>query len=204
MKNILDKYKSSYNGLTEIEVQKRQKEYGLNSIEEKKSTPLILLFLSQFADILIILLLVAAIASYAIGDVIDAGVIILAVLLNVIMGFIQEYRSQKAMESLKNLIIKKAVVKRDDKTYEIDAKYLTIGDIVLLEEGVKVPADLELINVNNLTCDESYLTGESEAISKESGDEVYMDSNILSGNAIGVVKNIGMKTEIGKIAEILK
>ena len=204
MKNILDKYKSSNNGLTEIEVQKRQKEYGLNSIEEKKPTPLILLFLSQFADILIALLIIAAIASYTIGDVIDAGVIILAVLLNVIMGFIQEYRSQKAMKSLKNLIIKKAIVKRDNKTYEIDAKHLTIGDIVLLEEGVKVPADLELINVNNLTCDESYLTGESEAVIKENGDKVYMDSNILSGNAIGVVKNIGMKTEIGKIAEIVQ
>ena len=204
MKNILDKYKSSNKGLTEKEVQKRQKEYGLNTLEEKKPTPTIILFLSQFMDILIGLLIIAAIASYAIGDVIDACVILLAVLLNVIMGFIQEYRSQKAMESLKSLIIKKAVVIRDNKTLEIDANYLTIGDIVLLDEGSKVPADLELIKVNNLNCDESYLTGESEAITKKVGDEVYMDSNILSGNGIGVVKNIGMKTEIGKIAEVVQ
>ena len=191
-------------GLTEEEVIKRQKEYGLNRLEEKKPTPLIVLFLSQFIDILIGLLLVAALAAYFIGDVIDAGVIILAVLLNVIMGFIQEYRSQKAMESLKSLIVKTAIVRREDKVQEINSEELTVGDIVILDEGCKVPADLEVLEANDLTCDESSLTGESEAVVKTSGDEVYMDSNILSGNAIGIVRNIGMKTEIGKIAEIVQ
>ena len=192
------------NGLSRSEVLKRQKEYGLNKIEEKKPTPLIKLFLIQFVDILIGLLLVAAVAAYAIGDVIDAGVILLAVLLNVIMGFIQEYRSQKAVESLKNLIVKTAVVKREGAIEQVNSEELTIGDIVILEEGDKVPADLILIETNNLTCDESSLTGESEAINKEIEDEVYMDSNILSGNAIGVVKAVGMKTEIGEIAKIVQ
>ena len=192
------------NGLSRSEVLKRQKEYGLNKIEEKKPTPLIKLFLIQFVDILIGLLLVAAVAAYAIGDVIDAGVILLAVLLNVIMGFIQEYRSQKAVESLKNLIVKTAVVKREGAIEQVNSEELTIGDIVILEEGDKVPADLILIETNNLTCDESSLTGESEAINKEIEDEVYMDSNILSGNAIGVVKAVGMKTEIGAIAKIVQ
>ena len=170
MENILSQFNTSMNGLSRSEVLKRQKEYGLNKIEEKKPTPLIKLFLIQFVDILIGLLLVAAVAAYAIGDVIDAGVILLAVLLNVIMGFIQEYRSQKAVESLKNLIVKTAVVKREGAIEQVNSEELTIGDIVILEEGDKVPADLILIETNNLTCDESSLTGESEAINKEIED----------------------------------
>lgn len=194
----------TFKGLATEEVAERQKKHGLNKLEEKKPTPLIVLFLSQFMDILIGLLLVAAVAAYAIGDVIDAGVIILAVLLNVIMGFIQEYRSLKAMESLKNLIVKTAVVKRDGEIRKISSEELTIDDIVILEEGSKVPADLRLVEVNDLSCDESSLTGESEAIKKEVNDKVYMDSNIIKGNAIGIVENIGMETEIGKIAKIVQ
>ena len=204
MSDILSEYNTSKEGLALKEVEKRQKEYGLNEIVEKKPTPLIVLFLSQFADILIALLIVAAIASFAIGDVIDAGVILLAVLLNTIFGFIQEYRSQKAMESLKGLVSKMAIVRREGEVKEIDAKELTVGDIVILEEGIKVPADLILIQTNQLSCDESGLTGESEAVKKEAEDMIYMDSNVVSGNALGVVKNIGMQTEIGKIADIVQ
>ena len=204
MSDILTKYETSVNGLTQSEVQKRQTEYGLNRIEEKKPTPLIILFLSQFADILIALLIIAAIASFAIGDIIDAGVILLAVLLNVIMGFIQEYRSMRAVESLKGLITKTAIVRRDNEISEIDSKELTIGDIVILEEGLKVPADLELIEAKRLSCDESNLTGESEAVKKDINDALYMDSNILSGNGVGVVKAIGMQTEIGRIANVVQ
>ena len=204
MDEILSKYESNINGLTSSEIEKRQKKYGLNELEEKKPTSAIRLFLMQFIDVLIALLLIAAIAAYAIGDVIDAGVIILAVLLNTVIGFIQEYRSQKAVELLKSLIVKKAVVRRDGEVLEIDSNQLTTGDIVLLEEGGKVPADLELIEANNLTVDESYLTGESEAVLKEKYEETYMDSSILTGNGIGVVKNIGMKTEIGEIAGLIQ
>ena len=204
MEDILSQYDTSAEGLDRNEVSRRQKEYGPNRIEEKKPTPLIILFLSQFVDILIGLLLVAAIASYAIGDVIDACVIILAVLLNVIMGFIQEYRSQKAMESLKSFIVKTATVRRAGFAERVDSEELTIGDIVILEEGDKVPADLVLMEVNNMTCDESSLSGESEAVKKEIGDELYMDSNILSGKGVGVVRAIGMETQIGEIAEIVQ
>ncbi|WP_407453366.1 cation-translocating P-type ATPase [Methanobrevibacter sp.] len=204
MSDILSKYDTSLNGLDKSEVRKRQNEYGLNEIEEKKPSPLIILFLSQFVDILIGLLIIAAIASFAIGDIIDAGVILLAVLLNTIMGFIQEYRSRRAVESLKGLITKTAIVKRDGKISEIDAKELTIGDIIILEEGRKVPADAALIETNHLSCDESSLTGESEAVKKEVGDTIHMDSNILSGHGRAIVSNIGMKTEIGKIAKIVQ
>ena len=204
MENVLSQFDTSAEGLSKQEVLERQKEHGLNKIEEKKPTPLIKLFLIQFVDILIGLLIVAAVAAYAIGDVIDACVIMLAVLLNVIMGFIQEYRSQKAVESLKNLIVKTAVVKRENRIEQINSEELTIGDIVILEEGDKIPADLILVEANNLTCDESSLTGESEAVKKEIEDEVYMDCNILSGNAMGVVKAIGMKTQVGEIAEVVQ
>ena len=204
MSDILTRYDTSLDGLSSSEAEKRQKKYGLNEIAEKPPTPLYILFLSQFVDILIGLLIVAAVAAYAIGDVIDAGVIILAVMLNVIMGFIQEYRSQKAIESLKSFITKHAIVKREGQVREIDAKTLTVGDIVVLEEGSKVPADLVLIESNSLSCDESQLTGESKAVAKEIDDKLYMDSNILSGNGLGVVENIGMATEIGKIADIVQ
>ena len=204
MKEILDEYETSVRGLAAGEVEKRHSLYGLNEIEEKKPSPLIILFLSQFADILIALLIAAAIASYAIGDVIDAGVILLAVLLNTILGFIQEYRSRKAMESLKGLITKTAIVKRKGAVSQIDARDLTIGDIVILKEGVKVPADLVVIEANRFSCDESGLTGESEAVKKKAGDKVYMDSNVIGGNATGVVCAVGMDTEIGRIAGIVQ
>ena len=204
MSDILSRYDTSTDGLKDAEVQKRQTEYGPNRISEEKPEPLIILFLSQFADILIALLIIAAIASFMIGDIIDAGVIILAVLLNTIIGFIQEYRSRRAVESLKGLITKTAVVKRNGKIAQIDAESLTVGDIVILEEGVKVPADLVLIEAKRLSCDESQLTGESEAVSKSVNDNAYMDSNVLSGNGIGVVTRIGMETQIGKIAKIIQ
>ena len=204
MADILSKYKTSEKGLSTQEALKRQKEYGLNELEEKKPTPPYILFLSQFIDVLIALLIIAAIASFAIGDIIDGGVILLAVMLNTIIGFIQEYRSQKAVESLKSLMVKKAVVRRDDAICEIDARELTVGDIIILEEGNKIPADATLIQAKNLSCDESYLTGESEAVIKENEDEVYMDSNVISGNAVGVVSSIGMSTQIGKIADIVQ
>jgi len=204
MEDILSKYKTSSEGLSEKEVQKRQIEYGPNELKEKKPTPVYILFLSQFIDILIALLIIAAIASFAIGDIIDGSVILLAVLLNTIIGFIQEYRSQKAVESLKSLMVKKAVVKRNGKTREITARDLTIGDIIILEEGDKVPADAVLIEAKKLSCDESHFTGESEAVLKQNEDRVFMDSNILSGNATGVVSSIGMSTEIGKIADIVQ
>jgi len=204
MSDILTRYNTSVKGLTQEEVRKRQDKYGPNRIKEEKPTPLIILFLSQFADILIALLIIAAIAAFMIGDVIDAGVILLAVLLNTIIGFIQEYRSRRAVESLKGLITKTAVVRREGKTAEIDAELLTVGDIVLLEEGVKVPADLTLIEAKGLSLDESQLTGESEAVVKNENDNVYMDSNVLSGNGVGVVTDIGMDTEIGKIAGIVQ
>ena len=223
---ILEKYKTNLNGLSQDEANKRLEKYGTNELREEKKDHPIKLFLMQFMEILIILLLIAAIAAYLIGDVIDAGVILFVVVLNALIGFIQEYRAEKAMEKLKNLVSTNAIVKRDGEAQNIQGTDLTIGDIVIIEEGDKIPADLMLIESSDLKIDESSLTGESRPVSKtceinsededfenfnkDSYDEnvrqtiAYMDSNVISGRGTGVVIAIGMDSSIGKIAEMIQ
>lgn len=204
MEEFLRKYHTSKEGLNSSEVIKRQNQNGLNELKEKKKKSPIILFLEQFMDILIGLLIIAAIAAYFVGDVIDSCVILIAVLLNTIIGFIQEYRSEKAIEMLKSVTTSYAVVKRNGDVQKIDSKELTIGDIVILEEGDKIPADLILIETNRLKVDESNLTGESMPVEKSPKEEAYMDSNVTLGNGIGIVTAIGMNTSIGKIAEVIQ
>lgn len=213
IEDVLKKYKTQKTGLSTEEALKRLETNGRNElVEEKKDGP-VKLFLSQFTDILIVMLIIAAIISYTIGNVIDATVILLVVILNSTIGFIQEYRAEKAMEQLKSLVSSEAVVYRDGKKIEIPAPELTIGDIVVIDEGDKVPADLRLIEVAELRIDESSLTGESAPVSKYSDEErveekkdliAYMDSNVVSGRGLGVVASIGMDTSIGKIAEMIQ
>ena len=204
MEEFLKKYNTSEEGLSSNEVTKRQNQNGLNELKEKKKKSAVMLFLEQFIDVLIALLIVAAIAAYFVGDVIDSCVILIAVLLNTVIGFIQEYRSEKAIEMLKSVTTSYAVVKRDGQVQKIDAKELTIGDIVILEEGDKIPADLVLIETNRLKVDESNLTGESVPVEKSPKEEAYMDSNVTLGNGVGIVTAIGMDTSIGKIAEVIQ
>lgn len=205
---------TNINGLTSSEAQKRLLEYGKNElIEEEKAGP-IRLFLGQFKDILILILIIAAIAAYYVGDTLDAIVILVVVVINAVVGFIQEYRAEKAMEKLKGLISSEAVVIRDGKEQKVPASELTLGDLVLLEEGSNVPADLRVIESYDLLIDESALTGESIPVEKKSdiissedhGAEniVFMDTDVSSGRGKGVVVEIGMNTEIGKIAEMIQ
>lgn len=220
IEKILEKYHTSLNGLNRDEVTHRLERYGPNELKEEKKKHPIVLFLMQFVDVLIALLLVAAIAAYFVGDVIDACVILIVVFLNAIIGFIQEYRAEKAMEKLKSLVSTDAIVKREGDIQVVGAEELTIGDIVILEEGAKVPADLILIETNELKIDESSLTGESKPVTKTadySGEIpldtdnrefaphiAYMDSAVINGNAIGVVFAVGMDTSIGKIALMIQ
>ena len=226
---ILKTYNTRLEGLTNSEVNQRLNKYGPNKLEEKESEGLLKLFLSQFADALIFLLIVAAAISWLIGNHLDAIVILIVVFINSIIGFIQEYRAENAMEELKSLVSTEAHVTREGKTKIIPAEELTIGDIVVIEEGNKVPADLMLIETYDLTIDESMLTGESEFVRKNtdysnienfeeklnnidphSKDEqlrekiASMNSNVLSGRGIGVVIAIGMETAIGKIASMIQ
>ncbi|MDR2830791.1 MAG: cation-translocating P-type ATPase [Methanobrevibacter sp.] len=221
LKNVYKKYESREEGLTNSEVIERLKIYGTNElIEDKKDSPL-KIFLMQFMDLLILLLIVAATAAYFIGDIIDSTVILIVVLLNGTIGFIQEYRSEKAMEKLKSLVTTEAIVKRDGQIQKIVGTQITIGDLVFIEEGDKIPADLIIIDASDLKIDESSLTGESFPVTKDikdidllnvdkdSHDDnmrkaiAYMDSNIISGRGTGIVIATGMNTSIGKIAQMI-
>ncbi|MBR5503968.1 MAG: cation-translocating P-type ATPase [Methanobrevibacter sp.] len=229
MEKILETYNSNIEGLSNSEAKERLSKYGPNKLQEKEGEGPIKLFLSQFADALIFLLIIAAIISYLIGNHLDAFVIGVVVIINSIIGFIQEYRAENAMQELKRLVSKEAHVKREGKIKIIHAEDLTIGDIVLIEEGNKVPADLLLLESYDLTIDESLLTGESgyvrknadysnidnfdekiKNISEYSREEsirekiVSMNSDVLSGRGTGIVIAIGMDTTIGKIASMIQ
>jgi len=205
---------SNINGLTSKQAQENLAKYGRNELVEGKKAGPVRLFLGQFMDILILILIIAAVAAYYVGDALDAIVILIVVLINAIVGFVQEYRAEKAMEKLKGLISAEAVVIRDGQEQKVTAGDLTLGDIVLLEEGDKVPADLRIVESYDLLIDESALTGESLPVEKnidvitlddhDADNMAFMETSVASGRGKGVVVGIGMGTEIGKIAEMIQ
>lgn len=209
---VLEYLKSNPNGLSTEQAHERVLKYGKNELVGEEKPGPIKRFLGQFKDFLIILLIVAAIAAAAVGDTTDAAVIMVVVILNAVVGFMQENRAENAMEKLKGMTSAQAVVLRDGKKQEIAAKELTIGDIIIIEEGDKVPADIRIIESYDLLIDESPLTGESEPVRKTAdvveGDETrnmaFMDTNVSSGRGSGVVVEVGMNTQIGKIAEMIQ
>ena len=204
--------KSSYDGLKTQEIPDRQSEFGKNELIEEEKPGALSKFFGQFKDFLIILLIVAAIAAAFIGDIVDATVILLVVILNAVIGFIQENRAENAMEQLKNMTCVSAVVIRDGDATKIDANELTIGDVVIIEEGDNIPADIRLLKSYDLTIDESALTGESKPSKKdensidedETKNMAFMDTFVSNGRGRGVVVEVGMKTAIGKIAEMIQ
>ena len=229
IEEILKQYSTQKEGLSLSEANARLEEYGLNKLKEQKKNSPLKLFLSQFLDVLIFMLIIAAIASYMIGNHLDAIVILVVVIINSIIGFIQEYRAENAMEKLKSLVHTDAHVKRDNTLNRIPSENLVPGDIVLLEEGDKVPADLILIESYDLRVDESSLTGESDFVKKDTNYEsisdfsnkikniqkhskeeavqskiVSMNSNVLFGKGTGVVIATGMETTIGRIATMIQ
>ncbi len=141
---VLKNVESDYNGLKTTESSKRILKYGKNELVEEEKPSSVIRFLGQFKDFLIMLLIVAAIAAAFIGDTTDAAVIFMVVVLNAVVGFIQEYRAEKAMEKLKGMSSTEAVVVRDGKKQEIAAAELTIGDVVVIEEGDSIPADIRI------------------------------------------------------------
>jgi Ca2+-transporting ATPase len=208
---------SSTAGLSSQLVEQRIAEYGLNELSEKKKKPVWVLFLRQFNDFMILLLVAAAIISGVIGDVGDTVVILVIVLLNAIIGFVQEYRAGKAMDELKKLSTPHVEVLRDGLPEMISSVYLVPGDIVFLEAGTLLPADLRLFETNSLSIDESSLTGESVPVNKTSetlsendlpiGDRfnmAYKGTLITNGRGSGIVVETGMNTEIGQIARMLQ
>ncbi|MBK8550709.1 MAG: calcium-translocating P-type ATPase, PMCA-type [Ignavibacteria bacterium] len=218
--NIKDSIKSldsSDNGLSSQEAVNRLSKFGKNELTEKKKKPVWILFLEQFKDFMILVLIAAAVISGIIGDLTDTVIILIIVILNALIGFIQEYRAEKAMEALKKLATLKAEVLRNGKPLKISSSELVPGDVVLLEAGNAVPADLRLIESNSLRIDESALTGESVASDKIAneidgedislGDRLnmaYKGTLITNGRGKGLVTETGMNTEIGTIAKMLQ
>lgn len=203
-------------GLTEKEAEARLKKYGYNEIKETKKISPIKIFLNQFNNIVIYILIFALAISIFLGETIDAIVIGAIVIANAILGFIQEYKAEKSIEALKKLASLKATVIRDGKDKDIDAKNLVPGDIVKLETGDKIPADCRLFELINLQTLEAALTGESTPVSKELkvlsektllADRINMTFSgtiVTSGKGKVIVTGTGMETEIGKIAKLIE
>jgi len=216
VKDVLKELKTSVDGLEEKEVVKRLKLHGKNTITKKKKLSGFYILLSQFKSPLIYILIFASIISVFLGENLDATVILLAILVNVIIGFIQEYKANKALDQLKKLVERKARVLRGGREQEIDAESLVVGDIVVLEEGMRVSADGRLISVNELEVNESSLTGESVPIDKdvkalkkdivlaERKNMVFMGTLVTRGRAYFVVTSIGIKTHFGEIANLVE
>lgn len=202
--------------LTNEEIAKRQQEYGLNELVEEKKKNVFQVFLKQFADFLVIILIIAAIVSAALGDVESSVVILVVITMNGILGTVQTIKAEHSLQSLKELSMPMAKVIRDGQVMKISSKELTIGDVVCLEAGDYVPADGRIIELAGLKIDESMLTGESLVVDKtdtvieeekplaERTNMVYSGSLVSFGRGSYIVTSIGMNTEIGKIASLLK
>ncbi|MBI5048949.1 MAG: cation-translocating P-type ATPase [Deltaproteobacteria bacterium] len=214
---VVENLGSSLEGLSLSEAQKRFAEYGPNElIEKKKKTPLAM-FLEQFKDFMIIVLIAAAIISGFISDVIDTIAIMVIVVLNAVIGFIQEYRAEKAMAALKKMAAQFATVIRGGKPANIPASEIVQGDVVVLEAGKIVPADMRLFEAVQLKIEEAALTGESVPVEKSIhalhnrdlplGDKknmAYKGTVVRYGRGKGIVSATGMETEIGRIAAMLQ
>jgi len=202
-------------GLSEEEVKTRLRKYGLNKIgEEKGKTPVDIL-ISQFKSVLILILIFAAIVSFFLGDAVESGAILFVVVLNALLGFVQEYKADQSLKALKELVSPLAKVIRDGKRKEIHQEEVIPGDIIILESGDKIPADLRIIESVKLQVDESILTGESIPVNKTDeilngeissiGDIIntaYMGTMVTFGRGKGIVIKTGKNTELGNIASL--
>ncbi|WP_425454029.1 cation-translocating P-type ATPase [Companilactobacillus insicii] len=214
---VLTELETNLNGLNSEQVKKRTEEYGSNKLDDGKKKSIVQKFLEQFKDLMILVLLAAAIISAVVShDVVDSVIILAVVVINAILGVFQESRAEAAIDALKKMSTPHANVLRDGDTITIKSTELVPGDIVLLEAGDVVPADLRLMESNSLKIEESALTGESVPVEKMItilddqqagiGDRVNMafsNSNVTYGRGKGVVVNTGMSTEVGKIAGML-
>lgn len=202
-------------GLTAAEAEKKLESDGLNCLADKKKNGAFKIFLGQFRDVMVMILLAATGISVWLGEIYDAVTIILIVLLNAVLGFIQEYRTEKTLETLKNMTSPTAKVYRDGKLCVISAEKIVSGDIIELDTGDKVPADCVVIDETGLCADESILTGEPEAVSKHSGnydekdnslnraDIVYGGTVIVKGHARAKVIASGRNTQMGAISGMI-
>jgi len=203
-------------GLTQAEAERRLQEFGYNELKERKRVTPLQIFLRQFKDIFVIMLLIATAIEFLIGEFIDGGTIAAIVILNSVVGFVQEYRSEKAVEAMKKLTAPKARVLRDGGEVIVPAREVVPGDILLLEAGDRVPADGRLLEVVDFKTDEAVLTGESTPVNKDISiidektpvadrkNSVFMATHVTYGRGKTVITSTGMTTEFGKIAEMVQ
>ena len=220
IKDVLKSLNTNENGLTKEEVRKRLKEYGPNILEEGKKKTKLSIFLKQFQNLMIILLLIVGVLSliYAIlgdGDYLDPIVILGCTLVNVLMGYLEESKAEDAIEKLKQYTSTKVTVKRDAYQLKVDSRNLVVGDILVLEAGDKIPADARVIDAMFAKVDESILTGESDYVSKseevldgkknihEMSNMIFAGTSLVTGKIVAVITSTGMATEMGKIASSL-
>ena len=203
-------------GLSDYDVQKRQEVYGYNALEEGKKTSTLAVFLGQFKDLLVIILIIAAFVSFLLGEVESTIVIMIVVILNSILGTVQHVKAEQSLDNLKALTSPIAKVMRNNQLIEISSEDIVVGDLLYLEAGDYINADGRLLESHNLHINESSLTGESIAVAKhidpirnsnvtvaDKKNMVYSGSFVTNGRGIVMVTAIGMQTEIGKIANLL-
>jgi len=167
MEAVLEKLETNRKGLTHMDAEGRLKYYGLNKLKERERRTALIIFYEQFKSILVLLLVFATLLSLYLGFYIDAIVIGLIIILNAFLGLYQEFKAEKAIEALKKLTVSKITVLRDGTHHEVSVENIVLGDVILLEEGSRIPADVRLFEVSNLKIDESELTGESVPVLKE-------------------------------------
>lgn len=214
--DVMSQMKAHPTGLTDQEVKDRRQQFGANKLTSKRRTTLIEKFIAQFKDLMIIILIVAAVIAGFAGETVDAVIILAVVILNAIFGVFQESKAENAIDSLKEMSAPMATVLRNNQSKPVKSEDIVPGDIVLLEAGDVVPADIRLTEANSLKIEEAALTGESVPVNKQVdpitekdlplGDRKnlgFMNSNVTSGRATGVVIGTGMNTEVGKIAHML-
>lgn len=201
---FLVKKKLYEKGLSHREANQKLKHHGPNTLTgKKKISPLKILF-EQFSDFMVLILLASTAASIFLGEVTEAIAIITIVAVNAILGFIQEFRTEKSMEALKSLAAPAARVIRDGVTVSVPAEKIVPGDVVVLEAGDRIPADAHVVECNSLMADESLLTGESVPAEKKYNDQVFMGTIITGGRARAIVYATGMETEMGRIADMIQ
>ncbi|MEO5638990.1 MAG: HAD-IC family P-type ATPase, partial [Chitinophagaceae bacterium] len=214
---VLSSLKTSAAGLKNELVPNLQKEFGKNILQEAKQKSKLSILIAQFTDVMILILIVAAVISFIVGEHMDAYVILAIIFGNAWMGYSQEYNAEQSVRMLQKMSAQFATVLRDNNPAKIEAGQLVPGDLILLEAGDIVPADARLIEVSSFKTDEASLTGESHSIEKETepikednivpGDQlnmVFKGTIVSNGSARAVVTTIGMKTEIGKIAGMME
>lgn len=202
-------------GLTTSEAENRLQKNGPNVLKEEKGKSALFILLSQFKSFLIVILIAASIVSFALGETLDAALILAIVILNGVVGFIQEYRVEKTIQQLKKLVTVNATVIRDGTLQQIPGSKLVPGDLIVLEEGQKIPADIRLTQIYNLETNEASLTGESTPVSKDLNilpedailadrkNMVFSGTVVSAGKGVGIVISTGMNMEIGKIATLV-